>query len=469
MLKFINFKKLTAVSIMGILITGTFQVSPSASVDSDGDTTSTATGTLNPNSYADEIEVDNRITLERTVTVEIPDLVTTTTTEKPRKLDVLFLADNTGSMGSAISNVQENARSLLQTLSSNYNNIQIGVARYYGDPSEYGSPGASVTVSIPTGKKIKYTYSLTYTGKKKTCKSWTGYKYKCYEYDVVYDKGGKVSTWTSYYSSSTSKYYGDSYTSSWESPEYKQVTRTPATIAYELQESVNAGSIEDAIRAINNWSASGGGDWPEANFFALHQAATSGAATTEGYATNYATNWRSDAKKIIVWFGDAKSHTDTIDKTEAIQALIDQDISVVAIHASSSNHSLTNGLDADSQASSIASETSGEFASVYSSELATTIGNLIGTVAVKTTTTTPGLIDLTFTSVGDTEGLDITYTCSDDLGCNEVTTGQSRKFKMDITGNIAGIYNFDTVVENLTGAIASNNITVNAPEPVYAD
>lgn len=186
----------------------------------------------------------------------------------------------------------------------------------------------------------------------------------------------------------------------------------------------------------------------------------------DGYATGYSSNWRSDAKKIIVWFGDAKSHTVTTDQAEAIQALTDRDISVVAIHASSSDYSLTNGLDADSQASGIASATSGEFASVYSSNVASTMASLIGNVAVKTTTTTAGSVDLTFDSVGDNlDDLNITYTCTDALGCDGVLDGQSRKFKMDITSTAKGIYNFNTVVPNVTGAIASNNIKVT----VYAD
>jgi hypothetical protein len=75
--------------------------------------------------------------------------------------------------------------------------------------------------------------------------------------------------------------------------------------------------------AINNWIASGGGDFPEANTFALHQVATSGGATDgigssdEGIGTGQNTGWRDNAGRIIVWFGDARSHTETVDLDEA--------------------------------------------------------------------------------------------------------------------------------------------------------
>jgi hypothetical protein len=49
--------------------------------------------------------------------------------------------------------------------------------------------------------------------------------------------------------------------------------------------------------AINTWAASGGGDTPEGQFFALNQVATSAAI-----------GWRAGAKRIVVWFGDAPGH-----------------------------------------------------------------------------------------------------------------------------------------------------------------
>jgi hypothetical protein len=49
--------------------------------------------------------------------------------------------------------------------------------------------------------------------------------------------------------------------------------------------------------AINTWSASGGGDLPEAQFYALDQVAGSSAI-----------GWRPGVKHIVVWLGDAPGH-----------------------------------------------------------------------------------------------------------------------------------------------------------------
>lgn len=53
--------------------------------------------------------------------------------------------------------------------------------------------------------------------------------------------------------------------------------------------------------AINTWSAAGGGDGPEGQFFALDQLADYSLSGTFG--------WRGgNVKKLIVWFGDAPAH-----------------------------------------------------------------------------------------------------------------------------------------------------------------
>lgn len=49
--------------------------------------------------------------------------------------------------------------------------------------------------------------------------------------------------------------------------------------------------------AINTWSAAGGGDLPEAQFYALDQVASSAAI-----------GWRPGVKHIVVWLGDAPGH-----------------------------------------------------------------------------------------------------------------------------------------------------------------
>jgi hypothetical protein len=51
------------------------------------------------------------------------------------------------------------------------------------------------------------------------------------------------------------------------------------------------------VNAINTWSAGGGGDGSEGQFYALHQ-----------LSTDPIVNWRPDAKRIVVWFGDSPGH-----------------------------------------------------------------------------------------------------------------------------------------------------------------
>ena len=124
---------------------------------------------------------------------------------------------------------------------------------------------------------------------------------------------------------------------------------------------------------------------------------------------------------------------------------------------------MTHGLNANSQASSIANDTSGAFASVYSSELADTMQSLIGTAAVETTTISPS-IDLSFANQqGDIEGLNVTYVCIDVLGCDDVQNGDIRNIRMDITAESSGSYSFKTI-ENATGALADNTIDVHYPD-----
>lgn len=53
------------------------------------------------------------------------------------------------------------------------------------------------------------------------------------------------------------------------------------------------------VSAISGWSASGGGDFPEAAFFALDRLAEPPGGTI---------GWRPGSKRIVVWFGDAPSH-----------------------------------------------------------------------------------------------------------------------------------------------------------------
>lgn len=58
-------------------------------------------------------------------------------------VDFLLLADNTGSMGGVIGNVQSVATQLVSDLKATYTGAQFAVARYLGDPSESGESFSS--------------------------------------------------------------------------------------------------------------------------------------------------------------------------------------------------------------------------------------------------------------------------------------------------------------------------------------
>jgi hypothetical protein len=83
------------------------------------------------------------------------------------------------------------------------------------------------------------------------------------------------------------------------------------------------------ITGINKWSAGGGGDWEEANLYALEQVATT-------------TGWRTDSTRILVWFGDAPGHDPSgptsVTLAGAISALVEKRIVVQALDVGSLNY-----------------------------------------------------------------------------------------------------------------------------------
>lgn len=232
--------------------------------------------------------------------------------------------------------------------------------------------------------------------------------------------------------------------------------------AYQLITPITA-STSDVQTGINAWYASGGGDTPEANFFALHQVATSGGptdgigSTDTGAGTGDVTGWRPGATKVVVWFGDASSHTTTVDQAEAIAALTGEDVIVVGMNSQSAGF----GIDSSGQASAVVAATDGalvnSFASVPSGDVVDTIVAAIGE--------TTDVLDLSLITDGDTSGLDIEFTCTDPLGCEDVPGGESRTFEMAITGLAAGTYSFDVIAVGVAGAVESDRITVGTPIP----
>jgi PEP-CTERM motif len=230
------------------------------------------------------------------------------------------------------------------------------------------------------------------------------------------------------------------------------------TAAYSRQSQINP-SAAVAQAAINTWAAGGGGDGPEANFFALHQVATEGGltdgvgATDPGLSTGLATGWRDGAARVIVWFGDIVSHTTTVDQAEAIAALVGNDVIVVAMN----NGGAGGGIDGSGQASAIVAATGGtqilNFSSVPPANVAAAIAAAIGAVTAE--------IDLTLEVLGGAPaGLTVSFACVDAAGCDDVLGGESRDFTMTITALADGIYPFTVVSPGVAGATESDLICV---------
>jgi len=111
---------------------------------------------------------------------------------------------------------------------------------------------------------------------------------------------------------------------------------------YCFQHQVSPTNVTATVTAaINSWSASGGGDTPEAALFALNSLAV---------LPGPGIGWRAGSKRIIVWFGDAPSHdpictpvsgAPTVTEASATANIVAQGTTVLAISTA------TPGLDDD--------------------------------------------------------------------------------------------------------------------------
>ncbi|MEA5414605.1 hypothetical protein [Synechococcus sp. BA-132 BA5] len=335
-----------------------------------------AVGSIAPSSFSTSLNVGEMVTVAKEVFTEAGSAL----------VDILFLADNTGSMGGVINSVKTTSASLLSQLNTTFSDARFAVARYFGDPSEFGS-----TAGNPG-------------------------------FDIAYD------------------------------------VLTPLT---DSTDSVTSG--------INSWIASGGGDGPEANFYALQQAVSNGASTCPGLGSQAgfcggsgeAIGWRPGASKVVLWFGDATSHQNTVTLDNVKTALSGS--KVVALNSTGAGGGIDgnfqDGGQAGNQASSIVTALGSDaaifnnFASVPPDNIVTTITELVGDVT--------DTIDLSLAvGSGDTSGLDIAFTCTDPLGCDDVTLGDSRTFDMKITALTPGTYDFTVIAPGVAGAVETDSITV---------
>ena len=129
----------------------------------------------------------------------------------------------------------------------------------------------------------------------------------------------------------------------WGVGNYRDFTvPVPNSYAFQHQLAPTTSTLA-AGGAIATWTADEGGDTPEGQLFALQE-----------LATNASIGWRTDSKRIVVWFGDAPGHdpicTDltglpaAITEATATAALTGADITVVAV---STTTGVMDALDGD--------------------------------------------------------------------------------------------------------------------------
>ena len=325
--------------------------------------------------------------------------------------DVVFLMDNTGSMGSMISSTRTNAATILNSISGGDErfegiDVQYGLATYWGDPLEYkGGSSNSYHCSSATEYSGKNNYIELSSGVDyylDMIDTWgDGWNNSLWHLklgsSVLATKGADFK-WGKYKSGGTfTVASGGTYTvtinpwSYWW-PYWSSEVRWRFCAVVDDTESDSTGfpeiarkafkvnqviteAKEDVISSMSEWSAYNqpplyGGDWPEANYFALHQLATEGASTDGkcadaytdtctdmGYKTDDAIGWRENSGKVIVWFGDARSHCSTVDANEAIDALLEKNIVVAAINTKSHNYGIDTAESCSGSSSSVGQAT----------------------------------------------------------------------------------------------------------------
>ena len=325
--------------------------------------------------------------------------------------DVVFLMDNTGSMGSMISSTRTNAATILNAISGDDErfegiDVQYGLATYWGDPLEYKG-GSSSSYHCPVATE--------YSGQVNNIELISGVSYYLDMIDtwgdgwnnslwnlslgssmvVVkgadfnwgrYKSGGTFtvatdgtysvtinpwSNWWPYWSSEVRwRFCPVGEDAGGSATGFREIARKAFKVNQVITE-----SKADVISSMSEWSTCSspggcGGDWPEANYFALHQLATEGAITDGkcpdaytgtctdlGYKTEDPIGWRETSGKVIVWFGDARSHCSTVDANEAIDALLSKNIVVAAINTKSPNYGIDTAESCTGSSSSVGQAT----------------------------------------------------------------------------------------------------------------
>lgn len=188
--------------------------------------------------------------------------------------------------------------------------------------------------------------------------------------------------------------------------------------------------------AVNEWGASGGGNFPEANMIALQSVAND-------------TAWRTDSTRVVVMFGDAPGHIggNYPTETEVTNALNAENITV---HIGNTGGTGLSGMNRGAyaytgdfidagQANRIAAATGGSVVTLSAN--GDQIVELI-TDAIDATFSRYNSVDL---GVPTLDGLDIAYTPLFSTPVGGWTREEERSFDFDVTftANKTGVYDFN--------------------------
>lgn len=212
--------------------------------------------------------------------------------------------------------------------------------------------------------------------------------------------------------------------------------------AYRLNQAMTA-SPSAVQTGINMWSAGGGGDYQEADLYALNRA-----------ATDAGTGWRTDSRRFLVWMGDASGHDPSGGITEgmATSALTGNHIATYPINVGTMNDT--------GQAGRIATATGGML-STNPADVTAAIISAISTALINYSTVDLAIVPLT-------PGLTFSFVPPSYNGTYDRSIDRAFAFDLGITGATPGIYNF-AVVARVDGSIVAreiDSITVGeVPEP----
>ena len=202
------------------------------------------------------------------------------------KADVVFLMDNTGSMGGMISDTRTNAVSILDKIGGGDPrfagiDVQFGVATFWGDPREHDTD--SKTASWRTEEWFcGRTPSYPTRGAVAPVSDWSK-DWRC--------DGNTPDDPSDDHLSLCRIWFGESYCTKPPDPRKMLSVMTASELnthyanlrkfarkAYRVDQQLTSNKVA-ARTAMDAWEADGGGDIPEANYFALHQLATEGGPT----------------------------------------------------------------------------------------------------------------------------------------------------------------------------------------------